>query len=56
VGLSTGITPTLTAGGKLVIIGCMFIGRLGPLLIADSLIGRRPPVPYSLPEEDIMIG
>ena len=39
VGLSTGITPTLSAMGKYIIIVTMFIGRLGPLTIA-SLCGR----------------
>jgi trk system potassium uptake protein len=56
VGLSTGITPTLSPFGKVVIMVCMFVGRLGPVLIADSLIGRRPRAAYSLPEENIMIG
>ncbi len=34
VGLSTGITPTLSAGSKLLSILIMYIGRLGPLTIA----------------------
>ncbi len=35
VGLSTGITPTLSVGSKLLSILIMFIGRLGPLTIAS---------------------
>ena len=35
VGLSTGITPTLTDGSKLLSICIMYIGRLGPLTIAS---------------------
>ena len=35
VGLSTGITPGLTVGSKLVTILIMYIGRLGPLTIAS---------------------
>ncbi len=35
VGLSTGITPGLTVGSKLVAILIMYIGRLGPLTIAS---------------------
>ncbi len=33
VGLSTGITPTLSVGSKLMCIVIMFIGRLGPMTI-----------------------
>lgn len=56
VGLSTGITTGLSTAGKLIIIGCMFIGRLSPLLIANSLIGMRQQTDYSYPEEDIIVG
>lgn len=56
VGLSTGVTSTLTDGGRLVIIVCMFCGRLGPVLIANSLIGRVPRQEYSYPEEEIISG
>ena len=35
VGLSTGITPALSVGSKLISIIVMFIGRLGPLTIAS---------------------
>lgn len=35
VGLSTGITSTLSTGSKLMIIVIMYIGRLGPLTIAS---------------------
>ncbi len=37
VGLSRGITPELTALGKLVVIAMMFIGRLGPLTFGLAL-------------------
>jgi trk system potassium uptake protein TrkH len=56
VGLSAGIMPLLTAGGKLIIIAFMFIGRVGPLTLA-LFIGmkeQRDLVRY--PEEDIIIG
>jgi len=56
VGLTTGITPTLTAGGKLVVIVLMFIGRLGPLTIAVAIARQRPAAPVRLAEEPIMIG
>lgn len=56
VGLSTGVTPSLSDPGKLLIVICMFLGRLGPLVVAGSLIGQAEKVPYSLPEERIMVG
>ena len=56
VGLSTGITPTLTPQGKLVVAVLMFVGRLGPLTIAYALMRRRPPAKYEYAEERVMIG
>ncbi|HSW44772.1 MAG TPA: potassium transporter TrkG [Phycisphaerae bacterium] len=55
VGLSTGITPELTAAGKLWIILTMFVGRLGPLTIAMIVTEHKPPM-VRLPEERIMVG
>lgn len=55
VGLSTGVTGTLSVAGKLTIACVMFIGRLGPLLIAMAV--SRPQAPgYYFAEEGIMIG
>lgn len=56
VGLSTGITAGLTVSGKTVIIICMFLGRLGPTVVAGSLIGMRKRVEYSYPEGRIIVG
>jgi trk system potassium uptake protein TrkH len=56
VGLSTGVTPDLTTGGKLIIILTMFAGRLGPLGLAISLFGREIEQRYKYPEENVMIG
>jgi trk system potassium uptake protein TrkH len=55
VGLSTGLTPRLTAAGKLWIAATMFVGRLGPLTIAVSAFARRTPA-IRCPEGRIMIG
>ncbi|HQF39104.1 MAG TPA: potassium transporter TrkG [Opitutaceae bacterium] len=41
VGLSTGVTPLLTAAGKLIVVALMFGGRVGPLILALYL--ARPP-------------
>jgi len=55
VGLSTGLTPKLTIGGKLWIVATMFVGRLGPLTMASWAFSRKTPgVRY--PEGRIMIG
>ena len=41
VGLSTGITASLTAMGKLIVIGLMYCGRLGPLTLGMALFLQR---------------
>lgn len=56
VGLSTGVTPGLSAPGKLIIIALMFTGRLGPLTLMFALERRKPPASYRYPEERILIG
>jgi trk system potassium uptake protein TrkH len=57
VGLSLGATAELGPAGKLIVIGLMFIGRVGPLTLALVLgTGRvRTPV-YRQPETRIMVG
>lgn len=56
VGLSTGITSSLTAMGKLTIIAVMLIGRLGPLTLLAALTFNLKPVNYSYPEEPLIVG
>ncbi|MBF0583968.1 MAG: hypothetical protein HQL80_07005 [Magnetococcales bacterium] len=56
VGLSTGVTPTLTMGGKLVITALMFVGRVGPLLAASAMIGAVSKIQYTFAEENVNIG
>ncbi len=56
VGLSTGMTPYLNTGGKLIIIIVMFLGRLGPLAIARLFIKEKPKSNYAFPEGNLMIG
>jgi trk system potassium uptake protein TrkH len=56
VGLSTGETPGLKDASKLVIIATMFAGRVGPLGLALSLVGRESTQRYKYPEENVMIG
>ena len=56
VGLSTGVTEKLTLFGKLVIIGGMFAGRLGPLTLLLALTSKIKHVRYSYPNENVVIG
>ena len=55
VGLTTGITPTLSTASKFVIMLTMYIGRLGPLTIA-TLWARTKASSVSRPEEQFPIG
>lgn len=57
VGLSTGVTPELTAGGKIIAILLMFAGRVGPLTLGLALMARKRTEPkYEYPEEDVVLG
>lgn len=56
VGLSTGVTPSLTRFGKFVIMLTMFAGRVGPLTLLVALSGRLRPARYDYPEEQPIIG
>lgn len=56
VGLSTGLTSTLSEAGKWIIISLMFIGRLGPFVLITALQSIQEDHLYRLPEEKIMIG
>ncbi|MEN6384401.1 MAG: potassium transporter TrkG [Phycisphaerales bacterium] len=56
VGLSTGITPSLTTAGKIIIIFTMFIGRLGPLTLLAALTFNIKPARYNYPTESVVVG
>jgi trk system potassium uptake protein TrkH len=56
VGLSTGITPSLSMFGKIIVIVGMFAGRLGPLTLLLALTARMRHVRYSYPSENLVIG
>lgn len=56
VGLSTGVTATLTGAGKIIIIVVMLIGRLGPLTLLAALTFNLKPVRYNYPDEAIIVG
>ena len=58
VGLTTGITSSLTTIGKIIIIVLMFFGRVGPITIVMALAKKRRSAQHSInmPEKSIMIG
>ena len=56
VGLSTGITASLSVVGKIVIILLMFIGRVGPITIAYQFGSKRPETYLKYPKVDIIVG
>jgi trk system potassium uptake protein TrkH len=56
VGLSTGITPSLTDPGKLVLVALMLVGRLGPITAAVALSRERRPYQPEYPQEEPLIG
>ena len=56
VGLSTGITPSISEPGRLVLIVAMFAGRLGPVTLMVALAARERRAPYRWPEESVRIG
>lgn len=55
VGWSQGVTPVLSTSGAYILIVLMFIGRLGPLMVALS-VPDRPQARYRYPTESIRIG
>ncbi len=56
VGLSTGITAGLTAASKLVLVGTMYIGRVGILLLIAAVLGDSPQSKISYPTESLLVG
>lgn len=56
VGLTMGVTPTLTTAGKIIIIVVMLIGRLGPLTLLAALTFNLKPIRYNYPDEAIIVG
>ena len=56
VGASTGITPQLGDAGKLLLVGAMFVGRLGTLTLVLALTSRQRPTSHRPAVETIRIG
>jgi trk system potassium uptake protein TrkH len=56
VGLSMGATPHLSSLGKVILSATMLAGRVGPLALALTVIGRERKGVYHYPEEPVMVG
>jgi trk system potassium uptake protein TrkH len=56
VGLSTGITATVSTPAKLILILTMYIGRVGILLLMSSILGDPRPSRIHYPEENLLVG
>lgn len=56
VGVSTGITSSLSDASKSVIVATMFIGRVGPLTLLIALAGRKRGIRYEFPAERVTLG
>jgi trk system potassium uptake protein TrkH len=56
VGLSCGITSSLTTAGKIIIIITMLIGRLGPLTLLAALTFNVRPARFNYPTESVVVG
>jgi len=56
VGASTGITPDMPSGARLLLVLAMFAGRLGPLTLVLALAARARPIAYRPAVETMRIG
>jgi trk system potassium uptake protein TrkH len=56
VGLSTGITASLSAIAKIILICTMYCGRVGVLLLMSAILGDIPPSRINYPEENLLVG
>jgi len=56
VGLSTGITPSLSPASKALLCLAMFAGRVGPLTLASSLVFRTSRTSGRRPEGEVVLG
>lgn len=56
VGLSTGVTASLSTAAKAVLIALMVVGRLGPLAVIAAWTGAQKPSPFTHPEETLPVG
>ena len=56
VGLSTGVTSTLTHWGQLVLVAAMFVGRVGPFTMGIAMAQQGEGDRYRFATERVTIG
>lgn len=56
VGLSLGISENATGAGKIILIVCMFVGRIGPFTMFLFLLGKEKSSRLEYPEERVILG
>jgi trk system potassium uptake protein TrkH len=56
VGLSMGVTEALSPMSRILVMGLMFLGRLGPLTVAAALARDDPSGDWQYPQEEIAVG
>ena len=56
VGLSCGLTSSLTSASRILFVILMYCGRVGPLTMATALARESPIDDWRYPEEDVMVG
>jgi trk system potassium uptake protein TrkH len=56
VGLSTGITASLSSVAKVILVLIMYIGRVGVLLLMAGILGDPKPTVVKYPEDNMLVG
>jgi trk system potassium uptake protein TrkH len=56
VGLSTGITASLSSVAKVILVFIMYIGRVGVLLLMAGVLGDPKPTVVKYPEDNMLVG
>lgn len=56
VGLTRGMTPTISSAGKMILIVAMYIGRIGPITMALAFNAKKYEGKKTLPEGKVIIG
>ncbi len=56
VGLSRGITPKLSVEGRVILIVTMLVGRIGPITLLMSAVGKKEKYLIQYSEEKVLIG
>jgi trk system potassium uptake protein len=56
VGLSTGITASLSSIAKVILVLIMYIGRVGVLLLMAGILGDPKPTVVKYPEDNMLVG